>query len=150
MATYSRFVAEIVGRLNARCARAWEVERASLRPLPQRRTRDFEELDARVGKYGLFRAKSALYSVPSRLVGHRLKVRLYGERVEAWLGGVKVFECERLYGSVADNPPRRIDWRHLLPSLRRKPGAFARWALRDAMFPREPSTRRPGNASAPA
>ena len=136
VATYSRFVAEIVGRLNARCARAWEVERASLRPLPQRRTRDFEELDARVSKYGLFRAKSGLYSVPSRLVGHRLKVRLYGERVEAWLGGVKVFECERLYGSVADNHPRRIDWRHLLPSLRRKPGAFARWVLRDAMFPR--------------
>ena len=136
VATYSQFVAEIVGRLNARCARAWEVERASLRPLPQRRTRDFEELDARVSKYGLFRAKSALYSVPSRLVGHRLKVRLYGERVEAWLGGVQVFECERLYGSVADNHPRRIDWRHLLPSLRRKPGAFARWVLRDAMFPR--------------
>lgn len=136
VAAYSQFVAEIVGRLNARCARAWEVERASLRPLPARRTRDFEEIDARVSKYGVFRAKSAMYSVPSRLVGHRLKVRLYGERVEAWLGGVKVFECERLYGSVVDGHPRRIDWRHMLPSLRSKPGAFARWVLRDAMFPR--------------
>lgn len=136
VAAYGQFVAETVGRLNARCARAWEVERASLRPLPVRRTRDFEEIDARVSKYGVFRAKSAMYSVPSRLVGHRLKVRLYGERVEAWLGGVKVFECERLYGSVANGHPRRIDWRHMLPSLRCKPGAFARWVLRDAMFPR--------------
>ncbi len=123
-------------RLNARCARAWEAERACLRPLPVRRTVDFEEIDARVSKFGVFTAKSVLYSVPSRLAGHRLKVRLYSAHLEAWLGGVKVFECERLHGSVAERHPRRIDWRHMLPSLKRKPGAFARWVLRDAMFPR--------------
>ncbi|OGA26943.1 MAG: integrase [Betaproteobacteria bacterium RIFCSPLOWO2_12_61_14] len=133
---YEQFVAETVRRLNARCARAWELERASLKPLPARRTVDFEEIDARVSKFGVFSAKSALYSVPSRLAGHRLKVRLYSAHLEAWLGGVKVFECERLYGSVENRHPKRIDWRHMLPSLKRKPGAFARWALRDAMFPR--------------
>ena len=133
---YEQFVAETVRRLNARCARAWEIERATLRPLPLRRTTDFEEIDARVSKFGLFTAKGAVYSVPSRLTGHRLKVRLYGVRLEAWLGGVKVFECERLRGSVADRHPRRVDWRHMMPSLRRKPGAFARWVLRDAVFPR--------------
>jgi len=133
---YWQFVAETVRRLNARCARAWEVERASLKPLPERRTSDFEELDARVSKFGVFSAKSVLYSVPSRLVGHRLKVRLYSAHLEAWLGGVKVFECERVRASAEDRHPRRIDWRHMLPSLKRKPGAFARWVLRDAMFPR--------------
>jgi len=133
---YQQFVAETARRLNARCARAWEVERASLKPLPERRTSDYEELDARVSKFGVFSAKSALYSVPSRLVGHRLKVRLHSAHIEAWLGGVKVFECERLYGSVEERHPKRIDWRHMLPWLKRKPGAFARWVLRDAMFPR--------------
>lgn len=133
---YEQLVAETVRRLNARCARAWEGERASCKPLPARRTADFEELDARVSKFGVFSAKSALYSVPSRLVGHRLKVRLYRAHLEAWLGGVKVFECERLRGSVENRHPKRIDWRHMLPSLKRKPGAFARWVLRDAMFPR--------------
>ena len=128
-------------RLNARCARAWEIERASLRPLPVRRTADFEEIDARVSKFGVFTAKGALYSVPSRLSGHRLKVRLYSAHLEAWLGGVKVFECERLRGSVRDRHPKRIDWRHMLPSLKRKPGAFARWVLRDAMFPRSEYAR---------
>ena len=49
---------------------------------------------------------------------------------------MKVFECERLSGSVETRHPKRIDWRHMLPSLKRKPGAFARWVLRDAMFPR--------------
>jgi len=138
---YEQFVAETVRRLNARCARAWDVERQSLRPLPTRRTADFEEIDARVSKFGVFSAKSALYSVPSRLVGHRLKVRLYNTHLEAWLGGVKVFECERLYGSVENRHPKRIDWRHMLPSLKRKPGAFARWVLRDAMFPRSEYAR---------
>ena len=133
---YWQFVAETVRRLNARCARAWEVERASLKPLPERRTSDFEELDARVSKFGVFSAKSALYSVPSRLAGHRLKVRLYSAHLEAWLGGVKVYECERVRASAEERHPRRIDWRHMLPSLKRKPGAFARWVLRDAMFPR--------------
>lgn len=136
LAAYEQFVAETVRRLNARCARAWEVERASLRPLPARRTVDFEEIDARVSKFGVFSAKSGLYSVPSRLAGHLLKLRLYGAHLEAWLGGVKVFQCERLYGSVQNRHPKRIDWRHMLPWLKRKPGAFARWVLRDAMFPR--------------
>lgn len=133
---YAQFVADTVRRLNARCARPWEIERASLRPLPSRRTVDFEEIDARVSKFGLISIKAACYSVPSRLVGHRLKVRLYGAHLEAWLGGVKVFECERLRGSAQTRRPKRIDWRHMMPSLRRKPGAFARWVLRDAMFPR--------------
>jgi transposase InsO family protein len=133
---YGEFVAETVRRLNARCARAWEVERASLRALPARRTADFEEIDARVSKFGLITVKGVLYSVPSRLTGHRLKVRLHSAHLQAWLGGVKVFECERLRGSVQTRHPKRIDWRHMLPALRRKPGAFARWVLRDAMFPR--------------
>ena len=136
LSTYEQFVAETVRRLNARCARAWEAERACLRPLPARRTADFEEVDARVSKFGVFTAKGVLYSVPSRLAGQRLKVRLHSTHLQAWLGGVKVFECERLHASTAERHPKRIDWRHMLPSLRAKPGAFARWALRDAMFPR--------------
>jgi transposase InsO family protein len=141
IATYEQFVAETVRRLNARCARGWEGERACLKPLPARRTIDFEEIDARVSKFGVFSAKHVLYSVPSRLAGHRLKVRLHSAHLEAWLGGVKVFECERLYASSENRHPKCIDWRHMLPSLKRKPGAFARWVLRDAMFPRSEYAR---------
>ena len=141
LGAYELFLAETVRRLNARCARAWEVERSRLKALPMRRTGEFEEIDARVSKFGTFSAKSALYSVPSRLAGHRLKIRLYSAHLEAWLGGVKVFECERPYGTTRDRHPKRIDWRHMLPSLKRKPGAFARWVLRDAMFPRSEYAR---------
>lgn len=107
LATYEQFLAETVRRLNARCASAWKAERACLQALPVRRTSDFEEVDARVSKFGVFGAKSVLYSVPSRLAGHRLKVRLHSTRLDAWLGGVKVFECEWLHASAANRHPAR-------------------------------------------
>ena len=51
--------------------------------------------------------------------------------LQARLGGAKVFECEQLRGSVQVRHPRRIDWRHMLQAFKRRPGAFARWVLRN-------------------
>jgi hypothetical protein len=129
---YRQFVGEVAVRLNARIARAFGVERAALRALPPRRTAEYEELQARVSKFGTFNLRGVLYSAPSRLVGHRLTVRLYLERVEAFVGGVKMLTLPR----ARPGQRRVIDYRHLLPPLKRKPGAFARWRLREAMFPR--------------
>ncbi|MGJ7581381.1 hypothetical protein ACSFA3_14445 [Variovorax sp. RHLX14] len=72
--SYGQFVAVTMRRLNARFARSWEVERASLWPLPARRTADFDEVDERVSKFGLISVKASHYSVPSRLIGYRLKI----------------------------------------------------------------------------
>lgn len=136
LADYQRFVAEVVTRLNRRIQTRLAEERSQLAPLPVRRTSEYEEIEARVTKFGTANVRRVLYSVPSRLIGHRLKFRLYPERIEGWLGGVCVFENER--GVVPAGKPRgkKIDYRHLLPALKRKPGAFARWVLRDEMFPR--------------
>ena len=129
---YRQFIGEAVLRLNGRIAKGFAVERAALSALPGRRTADYEELQARVTKFGTFSARGVLYSAPSRLIGHRLTVRLYLERIEAFVGGVNVLTLPRA------RPGQRgvIDYRHLLPALKRKPGAFARWRLREAMFPR--------------
>ena len=115
---------------------AQEVERALLRTLPARRTGEFEEVPARVSKYAIFTVRGAQYSAPSRLIGQRLTVRLYTEHIECWLGGTRVLERARLRHRDGQRHPRDIDYRHLIGALRRKPGAFARWVLRDAMFPR--------------
>ncbi len=129
---YRQFVGEVAVRLNARVAKAFAVERAALRALPPRRTADGEEVQARVTKFGTFSVRGVLYSAPSRLIGHRLTVRLHLDRVEVFVGGVKMLTSPRA------RPGQRhvIDYRHMLPALKRKPGAFARWRLRDAMFPR--------------
>ena len=43
LAAYRRFVDEVVGRRNARNRKQIEIERAVLKPLPARRTADYEE-----------------------------------------------------------------------------------------------------------
>lgn len=132
---YRGFVAEVVERANARLVKALAVERACLRPLPERRAADYEELDARVSKFALFTVRKESYTVPSRLVGHRLKVRLYDDRVAAYLGETRVFEAPRVR-AAGEGRARLIDYRHLVPALKRKPGALVRWRFRDALWPR--------------
>ena len=110
--------------------------RLPLASLPARRTAEFEELPARVSKYGVFTVKGVLYSAPSQLIGHRMMVRVYTARIECWLGGQHVLERPRATHAAGQRHPREIDYRHLVAALKRKPGAFARWVLRDAMFPR--------------
>ena len=135
-APYEALVETIVGRMNARVAVRLAVERAMLRTLPARRTAEFEEVPARVSKYAIFTVRGAQYSAPSQLIGQRLTVRLYSEHIECWLGGTRVLERPRLNHRDGQSHPRDIDYRHLIGALKRKPGAFARWVLRDAMFPR--------------
>jgi len=129
---YRQFVAEVALRLNGRIAKAFAVERAALRSLPPRRTADYDEVPARVSKFGTFNVRGVIYSAPSRLIGHRLTVRLYLDRVDVFVGALSVLSVPR----AGPGERRVIDYRHLLPALKRKPAAFARWRLREAMFPR--------------
>lgn len=133
---YRLFVAETVARMNRRIQKRFAEERSQLGALPARRTSEYEQLEARVTKFGTVSVRRVLYSVPSRLIGHRLQFRLYPERIEGWLGGACVFETVRGVIPAGKLRGKQIDYRHLLPSLKRKPGAFARWALREDMFPR--------------
>ena len=133
---YEAFVELIVQRFNVRAAKALAVERPLLKPLPARRTAEYEELPARVSKYAIFTVKGAQYSAPSQLIGHRLMVRQYAQHIECWLGGQCVLRCPRATHALGQRQRRQIDYRHLVGALKRKPGAFARWVLRDAVFPR--------------
>jgi len=135
-ADYETFVDTIVQRLNARTTKLLVIERSMLKSLPIRRTAEFEEIPARVSKYAIFTVKGAQYSTPSQLIGHRLMVRQYAEHIECWLGGQCVLSRPRARPGDGQRHGRAIDYRHLVGALKRKPGAFARWVLRDAAFPR--------------
>ena len=108
--SYAEFVRTIVNRMNARVENRTNVECASLRLLPQRRIAEFSEFSTRVSKDGLFSIKSALYSAPSPLIGHRLVVRQYVDRIECWLGGKRVHECPRATDRLSqlDRRPPKI------------------------------------------
>lgn len=93
-------------------------------------------MPARVSKYAIFTLKGVQYSAPSQLIGQRLMVRQYAQHIECWLGGQCVLRQPRAKPQEGNRHGRSIDYRHLVGVLKRKPGAFARWVLRDAAFPR--------------
>lgn len=134
-AAYDEFLREVVMRRNRRHAAAFRLEREQLMELPQRRTTDFVEEEARVTRCSTFTVRGILYSAPSRLIGHRLKVRLYADRLDCYLAGALVHSTAR--GSRAANHRRALDYRHFIEGLKRKPQAFKGLAFRDELFPRE-------------
>jgi hypothetical protein len=141
LASYRRFVAEVVGRLNAACRNALAVERPLLRPLPPSRTTDHEDAVVVVTRNSGFLLRHVFYTVPSRLIGHRLRVRLYDDRLECFLGGTPVLTLPRGRVSYRGAKPGRrvhvVDYRHVIHALRRKPGALLNLVYRDQLFPRE-------------
>ncbi|MDR6412209.1 UNVERIFIED_ORG: hypothetical protein ABIC62_005715 [Burkholderia sp. 1595] len=133
---YDEFVRGVVMRRNRRNAAAFQVEREYLLDLPEHRTTDFVEEEARVTRCGTFTVRGVLYSAPSRLISHRLKVRVYSDRLDCYLSGALVHSTARTT-STSKGRGRAIDYRHFIDSLKRKPQAFRGLAFRDDLFPRE-------------
>jgi hypothetical protein len=77
LAAYRRFIDEIVSRKYARNSKRIDAERALLQPLPPERTCDYEVTFVYVTSSGGFTLRKVFYTVPSRLIGHRVRVRLY-------------------------------------------------------------------------
>lgn len=134
---YRRFVDEIVSRQNARHAKRIDAERASLAPLPATRACDYEETLVYVTSTGGFTLRKVFYTVPSRLIGHRLRVRLYDDRLELFLGGTALMTLTRGRAGPNGKHGHVVDFRHLIHALRRKPMALANLVYRDQLFPRE-------------
>jgi transposase InsO family protein len=134
---YRCFVDEIVSRHNARNAKRIEAERAALQPLPDTRTCDYEETRVYVTSSCGFTLRKVFYTVPSRLIGHRLRVRLYDDRLDLLLGGTPLMTLERGRPGPNGKHGHVVDYRHVIHALRRKPMALLSLAYRDQLFPRE-------------
>jgi hypothetical protein len=137
---YRRFIDEIIGRQNATRRRAIELEQAALQPLPAMRTDDFEQAVVTVTRSATFVLKRVFYTVPSRLIGHRLRVRLYDERLDCFLGASLVLTLRRGRLSPEHSAQGRrghvVDYRHIIHALHRKPMALLNLVYRDQLFPR--------------
>jgi len=137
LAAYRRFVDEIVSRCNARNSKRIDIERAELQELPVRRTSDYEEVTVRVTSSGGFTLRKVFYTVPSRLIGHRLRVRLFDDRLDILIGGTHLMTLPRGRASPAGKHDQVVNYRHVIHSLRRKPMALLNLVYRDQLFPRE-------------
>jgi hypothetical protein len=133
---YRAFVDEVVGRRNANLGKRIALEKEALAPLPKGRTTDFEEKVIPVTSSGGFILKRVFYTVPSRLIGHRLRVRLFDDRLECFLGATLVVTLRRGWPASESQGGHVIDYRHVIHALRRKPMALLNLVYRDQLFPR--------------
>ncbi|OYR22381.1 hypothetical protein CEV31_0300 [Brucella thiophenivorans] len=133
---FAAFLDEVVGQRNARRIKEIAAERESLLPLPRGRQPEGVDEIVRVTSSGGFTLRRVFYTVPSRLIGHRLRARLFKQHIELFLGGTHVMTLPRVRGQLG--PLQHVvNYRHVIHSLRRKPGALPRLIYRDQLFPRD-------------
>lgn len=137
LVAYRRFIDEIVSRKNARNGKRIDAERALLQSLPRERTCDYEETFVYVTSSGGFTLRKVFYTVPSRLIGHRLRVRLYDDRLDLLLGATMLMTLERGRAGANGKHGHVVDYHHVIHALRRKPMALLSLVYRDQLFPRE-------------
>jgi hypothetical protein len=128
---YSAFLKEMLARQNADRAARLAQERPLLRPLPGHRLEACKRLKVRVESGSILRVEGNVYSVPSRLIGEWVEARLYAERIEVWYGQKRLEQLPRLRGRGR----HRIEYRHVIDWLVRKPGAFADYRYQADLFP---------------
>lgn len=131
LSEYESFLGAVMERANGpRSARLAE-ELAVMRPLTAVQLPRYRELSARVSSNGTIQVLKNTYSVPPRLRGQRLVVRVFDLHLEVYYSGQQQLLIERLRGEGK----HRIDYRHVIWSLVKKPWAFARYRYRDSLFP---------------
>lgn len=129
---YEQFVQREVDKLNGGpIAAALERERPHLGPLPPTRVPEYTTYWAVVRHWSTIHFGKKTYSVPSRLKGCRVKIRQHPDVVEVYYRDKLTETMPRIRGEQS----YRIDYRHVIWSLVRKPGAFARYRYREELFP---------------
>ena len=84
---------------------------------------------------GGFTLRRVFYTVPSRLIGHRLRVRIFDVRLGCFLGATPVARLRRGRPVSDTKGGHVVDYRHIIHALRRKPMALANVVYRDQLFP---------------
>lgn len=130
---YRQFIRELVTQHDRRVNKKYLEELAFLRTLPERKTTDFREERIRVTSSSTICVRTVIYSVPSRLIGMTLKVHIYDDRLECFIGSEFMINLER----KRRNQERihQIDYRHVIGALVRKPQAFRHYIYREELFP---------------
>lgn len=128
---YKEFLHLLVAQLNAGRRDRLGIEMQYLRPLPAGRLESVKRERVKVDSGSLIYVDRNAYSVNSRLIGEKVEARLGAETIEVWYAGRKVEDLPRLRG----RGKHRVDYRHIIDWLVRKPGAFENYRYREELFP---------------
>ncbi len=113
-----------------------EAERRTLKPLSSDSVPWYERHSVVVTSSGGFLLKGVFYTVPSRLIGHRLDARLYDSDIELHFGGRHQLTLPRRRKN-GDGTIHCVNYHHVIHSLKKKPRALMNLVYRDELFPRE-------------
>ena len=131
VAAWQEFVDDVSRKANKNRGRRVGEEIAAMRELAVTKLPEYVVEDAVVSDWSTIRIKQCAYSVPSRLIESWVRVWIFEDKIEVYFADELQLGCERLRGRGL----RRIDYRHVIKSLVRKPGGFARYVYREEMFP---------------
>jgi transposase len=128
---YNAFLQEHIRQRNLSRTKRFAEDQLALKALPRKPLDPVKEVPVTVSRFSTIRVLKNTYSVPSRLIGCDLLVRVRAEELHLYRAGALVLTLPRLRGESK----HRIDYRHVIWSLARKPGAFAAYRYRDEFFP---------------
>ena len=128
---YESWVGGVLEKANGLRVKRTKEDLESMRPLQVKRLPEYSEEKPLVTTWSTIKVRKCIYSVPSRLIGERVTVRVYDDRIEVYYSGGHQLTTERLHGTGR----HRVDYRHLVWSLIRKPGAFRRYRYREDLYP---------------
>lgn len=128
---YEQSLREVLVLRNAGRRRRLAEELAVLGSLPERRRESCRRVKVRVGTGSLIHVYHNVYTVDSRLIGEQVEVRVFADHLEVWYAQKEVERLPRLRG----RGKHRVDYRHVIDTLVRKPGAFENYRYREDLFP---------------
>lgn len=129
--SYNSFVQAIVKQRNLQRTDMLLEELEAMQSLPAKRYDDYNSIACKVGRFSTITVLKKTYSVHSRLMGTEVTAKVFPDTVEVWHRHRLIERLERLSGSKT----HRIDYRHVIDSLVRKPGAFENYRYKEDLFP---------------
>jgi hypothetical protein len=131
MEAYEAFLFSIMDRRNQDRQDRLAEEVAVMKPLAATALATSSQVRVRVTRGSLIRVQKKVYSVPTSLIGRRVTVRIHEWHLEVYYQSHLIDTLPRLVG----DRQHRVNYRHVIDSLLRKPGGFRDYRYREDLFP---------------
>jgi hypothetical protein len=128
---YLAFLKQLVARRNDTRGNVFRKECEALEPLPHQRLSTSTPVRVTIKSDCVLRIKRNSYSVSSKYIGLEMDVLIYQDHLELWYRNECLERLPRLFGQGKE----RIDFRHVIDSLVRKPGAFVNYKYVNHLYP---------------
>ncbi len=132
---YQAFIDSVVDKLNQRTRSRFLEEQTALQSLPESVAAEYQTLNLKVTRSSTIEVRRVVYTVPSRLVGEAVQVRLHHDKLVLFVGQQPALTLPRVYPGPGESRTRSINYRHVIRSLASKPQAFRYSQLRDDLLP---------------